>query len=113
MLAQRMHDATRAVRVAFVLANIHHQARIERSAVEAVREAKLQPIRMPPSDRMAANKDLRLHRAGIVDEVDAASLRLRRSRELLRGEYLTGPVAEDFLDGFQHGLRIEIANEHQ
>ncbi len=113
VLAKRMDAAARAVGVALILADIHHQARIESTAVEAVGEAEPQPVRMLAGDGMATDEDLGLHRAGIVDKVDAAALRLRRSRELLCGGFLSGPVAKSFFDGFQHGLRIEIADEHQ
>jgi len=110
MLAHRTHAASRTVGVAFVFADIHHQARIECTTVQTIGEAELYPVRMLAGDRVAAGQDLRLDSCGHVHEIDAAAARICWSGGWFRIRFFASPVAKDFFDGFQHFVRIEIAN---
>ncbi len=68
---------------------------------------------MLPRDGVASRQDLRLDRSGHVHQIHAPAARIRRSRSRIRMRFFTGPTAEDFLGGFQHFIRIEIADEQQ
>ena len=68
---------------------------------------------MPPGDGVTSGKDLRLHRAGYVHQVNAASRRAqwRRRRRLLHLGTL--PSVKDSLHQREHLLRMEIADHHE
>ncbi len=65
------------------------------------------------SDSVAAEQDLRLHRAGNVDEKNAAAAGICGGRGFWAGRFLAGPLAENFFDRLDHGGRIEIADHYQ
>src|SRR5208282_4144625 len=101
---QGSNAAVWAIGVSFVLANVHHQPRMECAAIQAVCQTQPDPVRMLPGDRVAAYKDLCLHRSGIVHQVNTSALELRQGRGCLRCRLLPFPTAEDFLRATEYGL---------
>src|SRR5271155_718668 len=113
VLPQGADAAPRAVRVALVFANVHHQPRIECAAVQTVGQAELDPIGMLARDGVASCENLRLHRARQMHQMDATPARICRSRENARLRLLPLPRAEHFFDRLEHRVRLKIANEQQ
>src|SRR5262249_19291726 len=110
ILAKRVYRAARAVGVALVFADIHDQPRIERAPIEAVRQAKLDPIGMFARDGVSSAENLRLHRSGDMDEIDSAARRGERGWRLLEERLLTGPRAKHSFDFLLHACRFEVAD---
>src|SRR5208283_3990024 len=73
VLAQWMGAAARAVGVAFVFADVHHQARIESAAVEAVGQGQLEPVGMFAGDGVTTGENLCLHRSRDVHQINAGA----------------------------------------
>ena len=111
--SQRGDAASRTVRIALVFANVHHQPRIERAAVQAVGQAELHPIGMLSRDGVAARKNLRLHRTGQMHEINSPPARIRRSRRRFCNRLLSVPRAEHFFGAFQHRVRLKITDEQK
>src|SRR6267142_6163146 len=80
MLPQGMHAAAGTVGVALVLADIHYQPGIKCPAVQTIREAQLDPVRMLARNGVAARHDLRLNRSRHVHQMHAPPAWIRRSR---------------------------------
>ena len=113
MLPQGMRRAARAVGVALLLADVHHQPRVERPAEDGIGQRQRKPIRMLAGDGVIAEQDLRLHRAGQVHQMRAASLRAWRRGMRGHGGLRRVPIGEDALNLLQHPLRRKIAGHHQ
>src|SRR5438045_9618413 len=86
VLSKGRHAAARAVGIAVVFADVHHQPRIEGAPVQTIRNAELDPIRMLARDGVASRQDLRLNSARHMHEIHAATSRIRWRRESFRSE---------------------------
>ena len=72
VLMERGDSAARAVGVALLFADIHHQARMECTAVNRIGENGAEPIGIAASDRQIANENLRLNGTWQMNEMHVA-----------------------------------------
>src|SRR6185437_4796817 len=73
VMTQRVQCTARAVCVTLLLANIRDQPRIERAAVNCIRENAAPPIGTLPRDRQIAEQNFGLHGPGQMHQMHGAS----------------------------------------
>ena len=81
-LAHRLEDRLRRVGVALLLADVAHEPRIERAAVNLVGDVQHRPARIVAANREVADRDRRLHAVRAAARTRSCGLRAAASARL-------------------------------
>ena len=103
----------RRIRVPLLLADVPHDPRVERAAVDRIGQRELVPAGIAPLHRDVSKRDRRLDAVRPLHEDDAPSAQGRRRREGGTLHLAARPRAECLFGGGDHRVGIDRADDQE